>query len=187
MPAAEDVERQIAVAAVIAVEEPALLLAVQRIVGGVEIEDDLLRRCLVRLEEQRHEQPLNGGRVVADLVIAGRQRPAQLQPVQRALAGNRTTVPALRRKLARKHRHHRIVTQRVVVVQILVTQRQTEYPLADQRRNLMLDQRLEPRIAKAPGEPANQADRPVRRSEKQRTGIRRDRSTVETRNDRPAF
>ena len=46
MAPAEHVERQVAVAVVIAVEEPPLLLAVQRIVGRIEIEDDLLRRAL---------------------------------------------------------------------------------------------------------------------------------------------
>ena len=44
MAAAEHVERQVAVAVVIAVEEPPLLLAVQRIIGRIEIENDLLRR-----------------------------------------------------------------------------------------------------------------------------------------------
>ena len=44
MLAAEHVERQIAVAVVVAVEEAPFLVAVQRIIGGVEIEDDLLRR-----------------------------------------------------------------------------------------------------------------------------------------------
>ena len=43
VPAAEDVERQVAVAIIIAMEEPAFLLAVQRIVGGIQIEDDLFR------------------------------------------------------------------------------------------------------------------------------------------------
>jgi hypothetical protein len=43
VPAAEHVERQVTVAIVVAVEEPAFLMAVQRIVGGVEVEDDLLR------------------------------------------------------------------------------------------------------------------------------------------------
>ena len=56
MPAAEHVERQIAVAVVIAVEEPPLLLAVQRIVGRIEIENDLLRRALMRLQEQIDQQ-----------------------------------------------------------------------------------------------------------------------------------
>jgi hypothetical protein len=41
MPAAEHIERQIAVGVVIAVEEALFLVPVQRIVGGVEIEGDL--------------------------------------------------------------------------------------------------------------------------------------------------
>src|SRR5947209_9495371 len=49
MRAAEDVQRQIAIAIVVAVKEPPLLMPVQRIVGGIEIEDDLLWRMLVRL------------------------------------------------------------------------------------------------------------------------------------------
>jgi hypothetical protein len=36
--AAEDVERQIAVAVIIAKKEPALLMAVQRVIGGIQIE-----------------------------------------------------------------------------------------------------------------------------------------------------
>jgi len=44
MPAAEHVERQVAVAVIVAVKEPAFLMAVQRVVGGVEVEDDLFGR-----------------------------------------------------------------------------------------------------------------------------------------------
>ncbi len=56
MLAAEDVQRQVAVVAVVAVEEAALLLAVQRVVGGVEVEHDLLGSLIERLEEhvQQH-------------------------------------------------------------------------------------------------------------------------------------
>ena len=52
MATAEHIERQIAVAIVIAVEEPTLLLAVQRIVGRIQVENDLPGRPLMRLEEQ---------------------------------------------------------------------------------------------------------------------------------------
>ena len=52
MRAAEDVQRQIAVAVVIAVKEAALLMAVQRIVGGVEIEGDLWRWRRMGIEKQ---------------------------------------------------------------------------------------------------------------------------------------
>ena len=53
--AAEDVERQIAIAVVIAVKEPAFLVAVDRIVGSVQVEDDLRRRRRVSLQEDIDE------------------------------------------------------------------------------------------------------------------------------------
>lgn len=69
MPAADHVQRQIAVAIVTAVEEAPLVMPVQRIVGGVEIEDDLLRRPLVGLQEQRHGQRLDRRPIVGEPVI----------------------------------------------------------------------------------------------------------------------
>lgn len=87
MAAAEDVERQIAVAAIVAVEEPPLLRAVDRIVRGIEIEDDLLRRRRMRLQEQIDEQPLDRRSVMANLVIPARPTHRRmLQPVQRRLS-----------------------------------------------------------------------------------------------------
>jgi hypothetical protein len=53
MPAAEDVERQVAVGVVVAVEEAALLVPVQGHVGGVEIEDDLPGRRLAVASRKR--------------------------------------------------------------------------------------------------------------------------------------
>jgi hypothetical protein len=53
--AAEDVERQVAGAVVIAVEEAAFLVARQRIIGGVEVKHDLRGRPLVSLQEQFDE------------------------------------------------------------------------------------------------------------------------------------
>ena len=63
-----------------------------------------------------------------------------------------------RLKLARQHRHHRIVAQLVVVVEILVAERDPEHPLADQRRDLVLDQLR--RVARRESTP--QTDRSVR-------------------------
>jgi hypothetical protein len=76
MPAAEHVERQIAVVVVIAVEETLFLMPVQRIVGGVPIEGDLRWRRRVGIEKLVDKQPLDRRRVIADLVVAGRLRPA---------------------------------------------------------------------------------------------------------------
>jgi hypothetical protein len=64
-------------------EEAAFLVAVQRVVGSVEVEDDLLWRLLVGFEEEIDEQAFDRGRIVAHLVIARRFGPAHLQPVQR--------------------------------------------------------------------------------------------------------
>jgi hypothetical protein len=48
-------KRQVAVAVVIAMEEPAFLLPVQRIVRGIQIENDLRRRTPMCLQEQIDE------------------------------------------------------------------------------------------------------------------------------------
>ena len=81
-PAAEDVERQVAIAVVVAMEEPTFLLAVDRVVGGVEVEHDLLRRSLVAIEEDVHEQCFQARRIVIDLVILPGLAPRPvLQPV----------------------------------------------------------------------------------------------------------
>jgi hypothetical protein len=70
MRAAEDVQRQIAAAVVITVKEAAFLMPVQRVVGGVEVEDDLLWRGVVRLQEQIDKQRLDPGAVPGDPMIA---------------------------------------------------------------------------------------------------------------------
>ena len=69
VPAAEHVERQVAVLVVIAVEEAAFLPAVQRDVGVVEIEHDLARRTLMRLQEKLDQQRIDLRPVAIDLVI----------------------------------------------------------------------------------------------------------------------
>ena len=60
MAAAEHVKRRVAVAVVIAVEEAAFLMAVQRVIGGVEIEDDLFGRAAMGLQKQIDQQRLDG-------------------------------------------------------------------------------------------------------------------------------
>ena len=63
MPAAEHVGRQVALLFVITVEETLLLMAVQRVVGGVEVEGDLRRRHRMGLDKQA----LDGRCIIADL------------------------------------------------------------------------------------------------------------------------
>ena len=74
-----------------------------------------------------------------------------------------------------------------MVVEVLVTERDGEYPLPDQRRNRMLDMRLGPPIDKARCQPIHHPDRPIRRTQQQRARIRRDRTSVKRRDHLAAF
>ena len=69
-------------------EEALRLMAVKRDVGGVQIEHDLGGRRGVRLDEKIRQQPVQRFSRVTDLVIADGLA-GQLQPVRRALAGQR--------------------------------------------------------------------------------------------------
>ncbi len=124
--AGEDVQRQVAVAVVEAMEEPLRLMAMERDVGRVEIEHNLLGRRCVRLDEQIAQQRVDLLRLVVDLVIA-LIAARKLQPVQRALARKRL----VERPLAAQHRHQRIVPQLLVIVEIFVAQRESEDALRE--------------------------------------------------------
>src|SRR5215475_11872626 len=92
MPSAEYIERQVAVAVVITVEEPSLLLPMHRIVSRIKIKNNLVRRLLVRLQEQVDEKPLDGDRIVIDFVVPRWLQFAQLHPVECRLSGHRRTI-----------------------------------------------------------------------------------------------
>src|SRR5829696_4620084 len=159
----------------------AFLGTVDGVVGRVEIEDDLLGRVGVRLQEQLDEEPLDRRLVMRDLVIARRLRPAQLKPVQRALARNRSAIRAPRHELAGQHRHRGVMAQMLMVVEVLVSERDSEHALGDERRHVVLDQVRPARIHEAACKAPNQADDAVGRPEQKRAGIGGDRPAVETR------
>jgi hypothetical protein len=73
MPAAKHIQRQVAVAIVIAVKEPAFLMAMQRVVGGVEVENDLFGRPCVRLKEEVGEQGFDRRGFMRDLAVLRRR------------------------------------------------------------------------------------------------------------------
>jgi hypothetical protein len=62
-----------------------------------------------------------------------RDRVAVLQPVQSAFAGKDCTVLPLRRQPLRQEHKHRVVLPRVVIIDILVAQRDRRNALPDQR------------------------------------------------------
>jgi len=99
MAALEDVERQVAVAAIVAVEVAALLVTVQRIIGGVEVEHDALGRPPVRGDVEAQEHLFYRRFVDADLVVAPVTRLRRpLQTIERRFAGQRGDVGALGRE-----------------------------------------------------------------------------------------
>jgi len=169
------------------VKEAAFLVAMQRIVGGVEIEDDLVRGCLVRRQEQLDEQSLDRRRIMSDLVVARGFGWRMLEPVQGALAGERGAALTLGVELAGQRRQHRVVPQLVVVDQILIAERDAEHPLRHHRLDAVLDLRLGTAIDEAGGEPAHQPNRPVGRAQQQRPGIRGDLAAVESGHHPPAL
>ena len=139
----------------------------------------------MRREEELDQQALDRRRVMADLMVARQSPRGVLEPVQRALAGERRASLALRRELAGKRRQHRVVAQPIVVDEVLVTERDAEHALRHHRRDAMLDLGLDPRVIEAGSEPGDQANRAVGRTEQQRSGIRGDLATIE-RGDHPA-
>ena len=185
--AAEHIERQVAVAVVIAVEEPPLLAPVQRVVGGVEVEHDLLRRPVVGVEEEVHEQRLDRRPLVSDPAVAVDPGSAVLEAVERALAGERRTPAVPRLEPAERHTKHRVVAQPVVVDQVLVAERDAEHPLPDQRRHLVDHPLRRPAIREAGREALDEPDRPVGRPEQQPAGVRGDRAALEIRHHRTAI
>ena len=168
-------------------EETAFLTAMQRVVGGVEIEGDLLRRSAMGLKEQIDQQGLDRRRVAADLMVAARLEPAQFEPVQRRLARHRRTVLAPGFQLAGKDRHHRIMAKLIVIDQVLIAERQPKHALADQRLDLVRDQLWVAKVTEAGGKAIDEADRPVGRAKQHRPGVRSDASAVESRHNRTSF
>ena len=120
---------------------------------------------------------------MADLVIARRSLKAQFEPVERRFAGHWRTVLALRCKLARKHRHHRVMAQLVVIVDVLIAQCNPEHPLANQRFDEMFDQLRAAAIDEARGKALGQPDRTIRCSQKQCSSVRGDGSAIKSCHD----
>ena len=180
MPAAEDVERQIAVAVVIAVKEPPLLVPMDRVVRRIQIQGDLLGRPRMRLQEEVDEQARDRLAIMADAVIARGFSPGGvLQPVQGRLAGERSAIGAAGRELSAEHRQNRIMPELVMVDEVLIAERDPEDALADEGRQLMLDQVGVAGILKAGGEALDQAEGAICRPEQQRPGIGGDRPACE--------
>ena len=139
-------------------EEPPLLMTVQRNIGRVQVDHDPARRLLMGFDEQVHQQGVGLGLVEVDLVVffavsLGRT----FQTVQRALARQGLAVGAKRRlQLAGQHRHGRVLAKVVVVDEVFVAQRQAEDALTQQGLQPMFDEPWIAPVGEARGEPIHQ-------------------------------
>ena len=118
---AGDVQRQEAVLIIVAVEEAALLLAMDRVVGGIEVED----------------QGLGGHRVGGHELIdqdrgesdQGLAIDAVLQAAERRRGGQRRLGPGI---ASGSQLQHGVMAQGQVIVEVLVAQRDGDDPLGQQ-------------------------------------------------------
>ena len=151
---------------VIAVEEATLLVAVDRIVGRVDVENDLFRH------------PCERGDEALDQNLVNRPRPTPIGPVLEAAQGRRAgqlTVPPGRRLQAR------VMAQIGVVVEVLVAQRDPEHALAQHVRHRMTPLAALARIAQPTRHRRRQTETPIRLAKKQRTAVAGHNPAVETR------
>ena len=173
MTAAEDVERQVAVAIIVAMEKAALLMPMDRVIGRVEVQNDLARGlCPEGIEEEVDEHGLDRGSVMPDLVIAPAAAstgacssrlsvllPASDAGVASSGLNRPSRAPSTGHGAGRRGR------------QVLVPERQAEDALPHQAPHPMSDEGGMTPIAKARGEPVNQPDGPIRHAEKKSPGV----------------
>ena len=134
----------------------ALLLAVERIVGGVEVDLDADRRFAMGVEKDVDKQPLDRRAVMIELVVPVlADLVGMLQPVQRRLPGETAT------GLVEHGSERRIVAQLIVIDQILVAESEPEDALAQEIGDGVRNAVGEPQIAEAFGQLISQPDRAV--------------------------
>jgi hypothetical protein len=191
--AAEDVQREIAAALVIAVGGAAELVAVDRVVGGVEVQDDPLGRSGVGLEEEVHEEAFDVAGAAGDLLVAAASigtDGGQFQTIQGALAGQGLAAiatalsrPARGVGLADDGGQERVASQVVMVVEVLIAQGQGIDPLGDQLVGRVFDPVGFAVAGEAGGELMDDAGELLGLAEQQGTAVGGDVAAIEVRDD----
>ena len=161
-------------------EELTFLVAVERVVGGVDVQDGAFPRGVVSIEERFNEEAVDRVLVEDDLLLAllGTLLRRQLQPVKGALAGKRISVIALpptalpgRSGLLEQGRVERVNSELVVVLEVLVTQCERVDPLRDKFRDRVLDHVRIAVILEASREPKDYSGRMLLLPQQQRPGV----------------
>ena len=113
--------------------------------------------------------------VVATGLAAGRV----FQTVQRTLARQRRTAPAAAFEIAGQQGQQGVVAQLVMVIEVLVSQRDPRDPLRHQGIERVLHETGIAVVRKAGRHLAEETHGPLELPEQQRSGVRRHRSAVE--------
>src|SRR5271166_2772460 len=114
-----DDQGKILILAEVSVKERELLMAMGRIVRGVQIERDRGGQRAAVFELQSLDA---GGDGEVDQLLQNRRRGQVLKPAERGLAGQRLVL----RQAARDQLENRIITQGVVIVAVLVAGQNAE-------------------------------------------------------------
>ena len=104
-----------------------------------------------------------------------------LQPIERRFARQRSHIASSRLQRRRQQRQRRIMTQVVVIVQILIAQSDPVNALGHERLKGMVGARLITVVSKALRHPSGQAADAINFAQQQRSCIRRHASAIERR------
>jgi hypothetical protein len=146
------------------VEVPALLLTVQRHVGGVDVENQLLGRLGVAGDELLHQHTVQCGCM--------RRRGPGLQATQGRAAGQRLGT-------AHRRLHHQVLAQHVVVAHVRPAQAQAVDALRQQAVHAVLDAGVAALVTECAGCCAGKSNAFIELLEQQHAAIADDVTTIE--------
>jgi hypothetical protein len=153
-----------------------------RIVGGVEIERDPVRRPGVGVEEQLDKQPLDSSRVMRDAPVTMFAFRRVLKAVEGALACQERAMSVTRLEPPQHSAEHRVVAQLVMIDEILIAKGDAEDPLTDQGGNVVHDTPGGSPVLKARRKALDEPDGPFSRPQQQPACVRGDRAAAKISN-----
>jgi hypothetical protein len=185
----ENVQRHVTIAVVVTIEEAAFLIAMQWVICCVKIQDNPVWRLGICPKESIHEEAVDHLRIADDLVVPMLVRDAsrrQFKAIQSALAREGVafvtlscTLLAGRIDLADQSRKQCICAKVIVIVEILVSESDTEYPLRQKLKLRVFDHRLIAIVDETISEPLQEFRSGRDLTKQQPARIRRDPTTGE--------
>ncbi len=165
-------------------------MAMQAVVGGVEIEHDALGLARLRLDVERGQQTVHRTRVENDFLVAALRAGVDrgsLETVERALAGTGVAAVAPAAAafacevlLAAQQGQQRVRAQLIVIVEVLLTQRQPVDTLGDKLPHAVFDLLGLAVIAEASGELPHDACALFGLAQQHGAAVGGDRAAIET-------